>query len=143
MTLNKSHILLIASRRERVAQLRLRGLTQRDIVEALARSDMVDPKTSKPYSLATINSDLQAIETDWRDSAARSVDERKAAQLAELAEVKRTAWTKEDMATVLKAIAQETELLQRDAGDFLENFIGNDLVEVGKSGILCAIGHQK
>ena len=44
---------------------------------------------------------------------------------------------------VITAIAQKTELLQRDAGDFLKNFIGNDLVEVGKSGILCAIGHQK
>ena len=44
---------------------------------------------------------------------------------------------------VIAAIAQETELLQRDAGDFLENFIWNDLVEVGKGGILCAVGHQE
>lgn len=110
MARNKSHDLIVVLRRERIARLRLRGLTQRDIVEALARSGMVDPKTQKPYSVATVNRDLKVIEADWRDSAVRSIDERKAAQLAELAEVKRAAWAKEDMATVLKAIAQETEI---------------------------------
>ena len=44
---------------------------------------------------------------------------------------------------VIAAIAQEPELLQRDAGNLLENFIGNDLVKVGKGGILCTVGHQE
>lgn len=110
MARNKSHDTIIANRRERVARLRLRGLTQRDIVEALSRAGTVDPETQQPCSLTTINRDLKAIEADWRAAATQSTEARKAAQLAELAEVKRAAWAKDDHVTVLKAIAQEVDI---------------------------------
>ena len=102
----------IASRRVRVAQLALRGLTQREIVRVLAHpphsiSPVLNPDTKKPYDLATINRDLKALRKEWRKRSAEATDEHRALTLAKLDEVERAAWAKTKLAIVLKALDQK------------------------------------
>lgn len=104
-----------ADRRRRVAAFRLRGLTQREIVAALAQTGYVNPKTDKPYDLTTINRDLQAIREEWHSEAVADIEQHIATMLAEIREVRRRAWAAQDLDTVLKALKQERDLLGLDA----------------------------
>lgn len=111
MSSNNSHQAIVDNRRRLVASLRLRGATQREIVNQLAISGNLNHKTGNPWSLNTINLDLQAIAAEWRAEAQRDIAEHKARQLAELTEVKRSAWSSKDLDVVLKAIKQESDIL--------------------------------
>lgn len=105
-------------RRQQVARLRLRGLSIRDIVQALALPplSLTDPRTGKPYSIGTIHRDLKAIEAEWKASAQADIAAWKARQLAELAEVKRAAWLEKDLPMVLSAIKQEADIIGTKSG---------------------------
>jgi len=115
MSLNNSQQAIIDNRRRQVAILRLRGLTQREIVSTLAGQGIINIKTKKPWSLGIINRDLSALEAEWRAEAGRAMDEHKAQQLAELNEVRRSAWSNKDLTTVLKVIKQESDILGTNA----------------------------
>jgi len=108
---------IIAARRERVAQLRLRGLTMREIVAALPRGDnpMLNPETGQPFSLGCIAGDLKELSKQWQANAERDITEHKSEQLAELAEVKRAAWAAKHLETVLRALQQEAKILGIEA----------------------------
>lgn len=105
---------IIDHRRSVVGRLRLRGMSQREICAALP-AQTINPDTHEPWSLFTVNADCKALDQEWRDDAARSTDDHKARILAELAQVKRTAWSNGDTGTVLKAIAQERAIRGVDA----------------------------
>ena len=64
MALNKMREIRIEQRQRLVSTMLLRhpGLTQREICDKLAEQGFVNPDTYKPYSLGTINSDVQALE---------------------------------------------------------------------------------
>lgn len=117
MALNTSAKDIRIARRERVARLRLRGFTQRDIQRALSdpQRGMRDPKTGKPYSLMTINRDCKWIDKSWRENILALADEHNARILAEINEVKRTAWKDGDMQVVLRALKQEVDLFGLEA----------------------------
>ena len=119
MALNNSAEGIRALRRRLVAQLLLRGYTQREIRDALARpvraGGLRNPQTGKPYSLGTINADVQHLRERWREEAAADIAEHKARHVAELGEVKRTAWKQKDLRTVLKALDQEAKVLALNA----------------------------
>lgn len=120
MALNKKVVntaaeAIIAHRRELVARARLRGATQREIVEGLALANCLNPDTNEPWSLGTINSDLKALQAEWRRESKKAVDHHKARQLAELNEAKRQAWHDNDLQSVLRAIGQEMDLLGTEA----------------------------
>lgn len=108
---NSADEAIIAHRRELVARARLRGATQREIVEGLKQIGFVNPRTGEPWCLATVHKDLKAIQSDWRKEARQAIDKHKARQLAELQEARRQAWHDNDMASVLRAIGQEMALL--------------------------------
>ena len=110
MALNTAHDAIEAKRLELVAALRLRGRTQREIQQALA-GQMLNPATNEPYSLGTINGDIKRLEKQWRKAAADTIEEHKARQVAEIAEVKRQAWNDKDTATVLRALDLEANIL--------------------------------
>ena len=109
MALNSSNDAIILKRQELVAALLLRGRTQREIQQALAQQ-MVNPETNEPYSLGTINGDVQRLERGWNKAAAKDVSKRKARQLAEIDEVKRQAWMDKDPTLVLRAIDLEANI---------------------------------
>jgi len=114
MALNSSKKTVIKHRREAVAKLRLRGLTQREIVDKLTREGLVNPETGQSYSIGTINADVQTLETEWRKQASADTAALKGRTLAELHEVKRAAWEENQLTTVLRAIDQEVHLMGLD-----------------------------
>lgn len=116
MALNRSKLEIVGIRRRRVAALVLRGLTQREIVQALANprhptDRIVNPRTGEPYSLGTIHSDIVALRKLWLEESLEDIQSHKSVVLAELAEVKRFAWTKGELVHVLRALSQQAKLL--------------------------------
>jgi DNA-binding transcriptional MerR regulator len=110
---NSSNHDIVIARRQQVARLRLRGLSIRDIVQALAMPplSMTDPKTGRAYSIGTIHRDLKAIKAEWQESAQEDIAAWRAQQIAEIAEVKRAAWLEKDLGMVLRAIQQEVDII--------------------------------
>ncbi len=104
-------------RRERVARLRLRGMTEREITDVLANGDkdgqgrLHNPETNKPYSNITIHNDLQALKAQWRESSNAATDEHISRQYAEIQELKRLAWAQKDGDLALKSLSLEMKLL--------------------------------
>lgn len=105
---------LIDKRRELVARLVVRGLSRRDITDALGRQ-LVNPDTGGPFSLGTIHNDIKALEAEWQAEAQRDIQEHKARLLAELREVARQGWQAQNYELVLKTTAQIRALLGLDA----------------------------
>jgi hypothetical protein len=112
---NSAEEAIIAYRRELVARARLRGATQREIVEGLKNVGCINDDTGEPWSLGTVNSDIKALQGDWRREAKKAIEHHKARQLAELQEARRQAWADNDLASVLRAIGQEMTLLGTEA----------------------------
>lgn len=115
MALNNSKNAIIDRRRLDVAQLRLRGLTQREIEEQLKTARKVNPKTGKPWSLGTINGDLAALSEQWQKEATAEIAELKAQQLAEIRAARRQAWVDKDIAQIRQLIKLEMDLLGTEA----------------------------
>lgn len=113
MTLNTSAQDNQTLRREKVASLRLRGLTLREITLSLAQQNppVVNPQTGKPYSAVTILNDLEALKDEWRANAAQDTDVHQARELAEIVEIKRAAWSQKDPELALKALDREMKIL--------------------------------
>jgi hypothetical protein len=99
MALNTSVKDNAVARREKVAKLRLRGLSQAAIADALN------------VSVGTINRDLKILLAQWREAAQVSIADHLAQQVAELREVRRVAWAEKDLRTVLRAVETEAKLV--------------------------------
>lgn len=110
----KSNQLARERRRAQVAKLAARGLTQREIVDALERGGYTNPHTGNPWALRAINDDLKRLTREWRDRAAADIDEHRARMLEELRQVKAASWAAGDRHAVLKALSQERALLGVD-----------------------------
>lgn len=105
---------IVAARRQKVAQLLLRGLRQREIERALATQKIVNPQTRKPWALGTINADIQLMEAEWREQAMADRADRKARVAAELEYLRRTAWTAGDLELVRKLLKDERDMFGLD-----------------------------
>src|SRR5436189_6038231 len=105
---------VMAIRRERVATLRGRGLTMREIESTLGADTIVvngepkknpnqflNPETQKPYDLATIQRDCDFLTRQWQKNAEADTAEHRARQLSELYELKRVAWASRNHFLVL------------------------------------------
>jgi hypothetical protein len=108
---NNANDLTIEKRRELVAQLRLRHYSQREIAAALEKAGFLNPRTKKPYTHATVASDIDALMEDWRAAAGVDTQLHAAHQLAELTEIKREAWKAKDLRTLLRALELEGKLV--------------------------------
>lgn len=109
--MSKPQQALIDLRRVRVASLLLRQVTQREIVELLPRYKIVNPDTAKPYSLGTINNDIQHLRNEWQAEAQTQAGLHIGRIWAELQEVKREAWGQKDLRAILAALGEEINLL--------------------------------
>lgn len=106
-------------RRRRVAALRLRGMTEREIHHALAEGGAPDeddepilnPETGRPYSATTVHNDLVAVREAWRRGAADDIAVLKGRELAELRRARVRAWEADDMGEVRRNIETEMKLL--------------------------------
>lgn len=113
-----------AKRRELVAALRARGQTEREIVESLIelRDDhgvLMYPGISQP----TIHRDCVRVKAQWLASSNALTAEHAARQVAELAEVKRAAWSEKDYDAVRKAISTEADILGTKAALEIKGFV--------------------
>jgi|SRR5581483_1753264 len=102
-------------RRARVAHHRLRRLSVREIAAELEREGLRNPETGEPWTWVTVHRDCQALARRWQREALADTAPLKAELWAELRAVRRQAWTDGDLATVLRALKQEAELLGLDA----------------------------
>lgn len=118
--MNKSKEAIIDDRRRQVAAMRLRGMTQREIVEGLESRGRVNDATGNPWSLAIVNRDLKMLKQEWREETMKDVAEHKARNLAELREARRMAWQDRKHYAILQGLKQEAELLGLD-GDMAED----------------------
>jgi len=111
MALNKSKQAQVDHRRQVVASLRLRGATIREIQEKLPKLGIINYKTGKPYTIKAVFTDINHLEKEWKQKAARDIDELISGELAEIREARRVAWSKSDLGMVAKFIDQEMKLL--------------------------------
>jgi membrane peptidoglycan carboxypeptidase len=108
-------------RRQLVASLMVRNprISRRQITEVLARPEreggMRNPTTKKPWSLATIQKDVQFILEEWREARLASADEWIAQELATYEELQIQAWRNNDLAEVRRVSVERRKLLGLDA----------------------------
>ena len=113
MTLNAINKDIIEQRREMVSQLRLRGLSTREIAKALANGNppLLNPETGKPFGHVIIASDLKALKVEWAERRAANMDEHIDREFMEIQEIKRAGWSAKDPELALKGIDREMKLL--------------------------------
>lgn len=104
---------IIAQRRARVAQLKLRALSTREIALALARGDspIVNPHTGQPYDHATIVRDLEFLQAEWQQQRIENTDTDKVRQFMEMQEIKRAGWGDRNPELVRRTLRDEVDLL--------------------------------
>ncbi len=116
MALNNSYRDAVAKRRQVVASLRLRGYTVQEITESLSKNQHgINPKTSKPWAIGTVHSDIIALRQEWRAESMRDIATHKAQQLAEIREARKKAWEKTNLLMVARFLEMEIRLLGTDA----------------------------
>lgn len=102
---------VIRQRKEVVSKLRVMGMTVREIMAALPKQGIINPKTGEPYTHQTVQNDIEALRQEWRENAAVPTKEHQDRQLAEIQAVKRQAFLDRDGRLALSAIDQEMKLL--------------------------------
>lgn len=120
---------VIAKRQEIVATLTARRCSQREIVAIMAKQPkrgedgryfFRNPQNNEPWSLATVNGDLKSIRARWQAEAQKSFGERQADLLAEIQEVRKRGWQKDEMGIVARSIDQEATIFGVTAPQQLE-----------------------
>lgn len=115
MTLNNSNEAIIELRRERVAAMLCRKMTQRQIVAGLTELGIMNPETNAPYCLKTVHDDIKAIKREWRKLRDISADKWMEEELASLDNLEQSAWGAKDLALVLKIRESRRKLIGLDA----------------------------
>jgi hypothetical protein len=104
-----------AARKVLVARMALRGHTLDEITERLKEAGMVNPRTNRPWSRSVVHNDLMAAAAAWKADVQQATEDLQSRILAEIREVRRRAWNKDDLKTVLASIKHERDLLGLDA----------------------------
>lgn len=115
MPINNSDILITEDRRREVATLRRRRLTIRQIVAALDAAGRRNPRSGRPWGVATIKRDLDVLTAAAHAEALRDVTEHKAEILADYHELMRLAWAERRYEEVRRILREIRELLGTDA----------------------------
>ena len=88
----KRRAAMVDERRARVASLKVRGFSIRQIEAELVKAGVVNPDTGKPWGTSTIGEDVAFLDASWRAKAASDTSEWGARELAGLDEAEREAW---------------------------------------------------
>jgi hypothetical protein len=104
----------IEARRRMVASMMVQGF-HLDAITAGISTQFKNPKNGRPYSRDAVVRDMREMKARWREEAAADIAELRGRQLAELAELKRKAWTKDDLSEVRMLMDREAKLLGLDA----------------------------
>jgi len=88
----KSREEMLEDRRARVASYKVRGMSIRQTIAALAKDGCVNPDSKKPWSVRAVQEDLEHLSARWKAEALRDITQAKADELAKLDELEREAW---------------------------------------------------
>ena len=110
-------------RRRLIARLLIRkpNITRRELHASLATPDemgnprFINKKTGKPYSLGTIQADIDWLKADWRNRAGQDYDDWVAGELAKLDELEAAAWQEKEYIVVLRCMERRAKLKGLDA----------------------------
>ena len=87
-------------------------ISQREIMDILAEQfSLWNPQTDAPYSLGTINNDIQQIKAGWMERAYRAYGDWVAEQVATIERVKEKAFRDGRLDIVLRCVEQICKLL--------------------------------
>lgn len=126
MGMNASQSELVRIRRRQIVQsllVRRPGITQREIHAHLAGVDnngdprIVNPNTGKPFSLGTINGDVQTLREGWKALTAEANAEWRARFLVTCEEIEKAAWATGDLRMVRQVWKDRREALGLDEPD--------------------------
>lgn len=117
MALNKTQADIRDRRRQRIARLMVRRprVTQRQIRQALTEEGEANPDTGEPWSLGTINSDVDAIREAARARMQDDADTWRARELEMLRTLQADAWDDGEYRTVVAISKRRAKLLGLDA----------------------------
>ena len=103
-------------RRQLVASLLVQSprITQREVHHRLA-GEVVNPATGEPYSLGTINNDIQVLRDEWREKKNEDRDEWISRALGAYDEMEKAAWAKGDLSEVRYVWKARRTMLGLDA----------------------------
>ena len=103
-------------RRQYVSELLVRGFTRSQILEALEKDErFFNPRTGKPWSMQVVKDDVKLLRNRWQKEALLNYDIHVSRILAQIREVRRKAWTEENLALVLRTLKQEIDLFGLEA----------------------------
>ena len=121
MGLNKSKIDIRERRRQLVAQFMVRRprVTQRQLRAALAERGHVNPETGAPWSLGTINRDVEAVREKARARMEDDANTWRARELEMLRELQADAWDAGEYRTVVSISKRRAKLIGLDSPDEL------------------------
>lgn len=108
---SKSRNHIKALRRKIVSSSKARGMSDADIAVLLEEEEVLNPDTGEPYSVSTIAADSKIIEDEWQETMMQDITLHRARVLAELRELKASAWNAGKLSIVSRAIDQEVDLL--------------------------------
>jgi hypothetical protein len=140
MALNKTETDRREQRRQKVAQILVRRprVTVRQIRRALAKSGHTNPKTGEPWSIGTVQSDIEVVREEAREQMRENADEWRAKELDKLRQLEQDAWGEGNHKLVLRCMKRRADLLGLDEPDQIEHegelgLESNTLDEVMKS----------
>jgi len=122
MALNKTRKDRREQRRQKVAQILVRRprVTVRQIRRALAKSGHTNPETEKPWSIGTVQSDIEAVREEAREQMRESADNWRAKELDKLRQLEQDAWDEGNHELVLRCMKRRADLLGLDEPDQVE-----------------------
>lgn len=116
---------VIEKRREIIATLLVRGLTQAEVLQQMSKQHkqlpdgsikpnptyLPNPKTGDPYDKSTISRDVKAIRREWQKVRERSVEQWLDQEVAVLLEARRIAWANKDYVEIRQNVLAMAKLL--------------------------------
>lgn len=128
MALNKTESDIRDRRRKLVAKMMVRRprITQRQIRQELTEKGFINPDTGEPWSIGTINRDVEAIRERARNQMDRHAREWRARELEMLRQLQADAWDEGNYRTVVSISKRRAKLLGLDEPEELDVDMGTD-----------------
>ena len=90
--------------------LRRPNITRREVMKNLADVPLLNPATNEPFSLGTIQNDIDALKARWRERSAENADEWIAELLATIDQLQGDAWQEREYGVVVRCIQERAKL---------------------------------
>jgi len=115
MPRNSSDALVIEQRRAEIAHLRRRRLTVRQIAQALEDSHFLNPRTAKPWGVATVQRDLDHLHAAARAESLRDISDHRAEILSDYHALLDRHWAVGNYDEVRRVLKDVRDMLGTDA----------------------------